>query len=1304
MPTSNSRSAAQIPSSPRNTARYTNKDGTKVITVSRPSVAASATHPTSPTAHSNPAIAASSNLTATAATPTAAVAPQKPSSAVPSAHHDSVPAHHASDSPMSPASTKKAKKRQAAKSAKAADAASNINVLDAAREMALSVIANSSAASGASAIADSTQHTSAGPSLNGVSPDTGLPNSNQGDAAHSPATTSSDHLPQQTSKKNKKRKKKNKKTASVADSNDPAYLPHSNSHGQDYAANGHSHGHGHGHNHGLAHGHSHNHAHAHNHHHHNHHHQHSLPRDDPVWDIKPHEDRERIKEFWLNLDESERKSLVRLEKETVLKKMKDQQKNTCTCNVCGRKRTAIERELEGLYDSYYRELEQYAQEGNSTPFLTDAASGPHDFSTRRHPPMPGAFPRTPASQSRMIEHVPTDDYDDEDDLEEDAEEDEAGSDDDLEYDDDGLVDPRGQAQRQPDNDLVTFGQSLQVKEGILTVADDLLRNDGKRFIEMMEKLAERRMAREDGTYPSSHAGGDSMRHGYVLPANGVSHAPPVDHDHGFEDSTEPYDDEGDEGDEYEEEDGDGDEEDEEEMDDHQTEEQRMAEGRKMFQIFAARMFEQRVLSAYRKKLSADRSAKLMEELDKEERERQEREAAKAAKQQRKREKERAKKQAAAEAKARKEAEKAAEEAAKKAEKEAQAAKTRAKAEEKRKAKEAQRRAEEEERQRKEAERLHRIHEQERKNKEAKERQNKLREENRLKEKEAREAKEKEKEKKEREFKEKLEAEAAREREKEKEKEREREEKEKQAKTPVVAALASAAAPTPTATPTASASTAATASVSVSATVSASASASMSTAIPTTYPVTPSKPKSAVPATTTPARTPIPAMVKAPSSIANTPSAAITARKLSIPPGLYNSTLPLHGPNPIASAATPMSSMLPPQNGVAPGTQAPLHFGGLPISPATSSTLKGPMPVDQFLAHQPAVTAPPPGLSTSSLPPGLGPYNGRSMQDGMYQRYGSVDGLQAPPGLAMPQMKNFGGPPPGLSQPYESFNSLPIGSNSFGMASDSLQSAFSHGRQSSGSFDLSALGIANGFYHKPAPIGRPGSVAHSNRSNSTSQEDVNEHLGSRALLDDQDDIMPCSAQRPRVGSAAPGLVRPATFTASPFMETSSAFSLGGYSPWSTATTTNTAGFAPPAGIWGSSGSSGTGSLGFQSVNTLPARRKILSPPTLRRYLAAACQTFRDAGQAARDGFVDYAKIKRHIEAQLGHEVNERDLLDVSETLGNTNNGGGSFECRELAPGLRVIRWDPSTGEHTNQHQKPVVREPLDHVIGHGLGRV
>ena len=40
--------------------------------------------------------------------------------------------------------------------------------------------------------------------------------------------------------------------------------------------------------------------------------------------------------------------------------------------------------------------------------------------------------------------------------------------------------------------------------GILTVADDLLKNDGKKFIEMMEQLAKKRMKREEEPTASGH--------------------------------------------------------------------------------------------------------------------------------------------------------------------------------------------------------------------------------------------------------------------------------------------------------------------------------------------------------------------------------------------------------------------------------------------------------------------------------------------------------------------------------------------------------------------------------------------------------------------------------------------------------------------------------------------------------------------------------------------------------------------------------------------------------------------------------
>ena len=42
-----------------------------------------------------------------------------------------------------------------------------------------------------------------------------------------------------------------------------------------------------------------------------------------------------------------------------------------------------------------------------------------------------------------------------------------------------------------------LGTNASKVGNILTVADDLLKNDGQKFLEMMEQLAERRMQRED---------------------------------------------------------------------------------------------------------------------------------------------------------------------------------------------------------------------------------------------------------------------------------------------------------------------------------------------------------------------------------------------------------------------------------------------------------------------------------------------------------------------------------------------------------------------------------------------------------------------------------------------------------------------------------------------------------------------------------------------------------------------------------------------------------------------------------------
>lgn len=124
-----------------------------------------------------------------------------------------------------------------------------------------------------------------------------------------------------------------------------------------------------------------------------HSHPHGPPHPPPqqrIWSTSTAEERERIKDFWLGLTDSERRNLVQVEKQAVLTKMKESQKHTCTCAVCGRKRSAIESELEVLYNMYFEELQQYAN--HQQQYVKSAGAIPP-------PPGPGPFPGSIALDS-----------------------------------------------------------------------------------------------------------------------------------------------------------------------------------------------------------------------------------------------------------------------------------------------------------------------------------------------------------------------------------------------------------------------------------------------------------------------------------------------------------------------------------------------------------------------------------------------------------------------------------------------------------------------------------------------------------------------------------------------------------------------------------------------------------------------------------------------------------------------------------------------------------------------------------------
>ncbi|KNF03880.1 hypothetical protein PSTG_02968 [Puccinia striiformis f. sp. tritici PST-78] len=589
----------------------------------------------------------------------------------------------------------------------------------------------------------------------------------------------------------------------------------------------------------------------------------------------PPTERERIRVFWLTLNQEERANLVKIEKDAVLKKMKEQQRHSCSCAVCGRKRLAIEQELEVLYDAYYDELENYAeaskkyygsdlktkgdrnlpgaypkppgpgpfpgsvdimmsatQPSTQTPSKKAVPKPTRDHKNIRPRPQQAALQQThpptqstngtnghyqqpaakrtlppPAQLKKLNSHNSNSDHDHthspscphhphhhgpnhyhpsnrgkgvanahcippaghqrthqrsedafpDEDAEEEDDEDEYDDEDEEEYDEDEEEEGefedddeipaleevpseppvQNNAHKKPpingtnmpypnkvtngdktnsthanNSDLFGFGNSLTVKGGILTVADDLLRNDGQKFLEMMESLADKRIQRERDAAENLLAG--------------------LEDD---ENDGDDYDEDDEEDDELDDDDG---------FDDEIiTEEYRMKEGRRMFQIFAARMFEQRVLTAYREKVAQEKQAQLLRELEDEDRLAQERELKKVKDAQKKKEKKKAQKQQKDQDLAKKLKDKEAEEQAAKAAEEARLEAEKRKQEEQRIKREAQRKLQEAERAKKDEERKKRIEEESKKRKE-KEEKIRLEKEARIaKEKEEREKKAKE---------------------------------------------------------------------------------------------------------------------------------------------------------------------------------------------------------------------------------------------------------------------------------------------------------------------------------------------------------------------------------------------------------------------------------------------------------------------------------------------------------------------------------------------------------------------------------
>jgi hypothetical protein len=530
-----------------------------------------------------------------------------------------------------------------------------------------------------------------------------------------------------------------------------------------------------------------------------------------------------------------------------------------------------------------------------------------------------------------------------------------------------------------------------------------------------------------------------------------------------------------------------------------TEEQRMEEGRRMFQIFAARMFEQRVLTAYREKVARERQERLLEELADESRLDAQREAKKAKEAAKKKDKKKLQKQAKEEEKAKRDAEKAAEEAALKALEEQKLKEQQQKKEEQRKKREAEKKAQEEERLRKEAEKQKKLQEAreqqaeaERKQREQKEREKKKREEAKKREREDREAKEGEaKERKEREAAERREKEAKANVDKPA---RDHDKKENQPKkqTPQVVPI-----PIP---PLARNKTA------------------------TAVPLPPGLQPSATPSSHASPHLQIatPAILKAPTPV--------RARQPSVQ-GSHQSS-PKSGHVQSGSSATSPTNSVPQPAALTMAGKAPTNLPPItqnhttpslpPIAPPpgmhphpypgmpNSAPIGGPGYPMSFAPMIPGMMPRvPPGHESPLFPHQQG-FNGSQ-----FRGFPPANGIPFPPGINGIRPPQGRGGPMDIMTSQAAVGSSVIGSPAMGSPYGVLHGTMpSHSRTHSrhesasyekGTFENPTLSQTQPIA-RPVPIGRPSSVPHQESAKPTGADidDLSNHLGSKALLDDIND--------------------------------------------------------------------------------------------------------------------------------------------------------------------------------------------------------
>lgn len=677
-----------------------------------------------------------------------------------------------------------------------------------------------------------------------------------------------------------------------------------------------------------------------------------------------------------------------------------------------------------------------------------------------------------------------------------------------------------------------------------------------------------------------------------------------------------------------------------------TEGQRMEEGRRMFQIFAARMFEQRVLTAYKEKVAAERQRKLLEELEADNEKDAQREAKKAKDAAKKKEKKARQKAQQAEEKAKKDAEKAAQEAAARDAEEKKLAEKRAKQEEQKKKRDAERKAAEEERLRKEAEKVQRAQkererqqEAEKKAKEAREREKKQRDEQRKREREEKETKEAEaRERRLKEEREKKEHDAHQRRQKEAASKAEKEARERvraeQAPRHQSIALPPGLHPPPRNTQLQSPNTPAATPVVSQSIPTPNRSRQASQPSQQSHSSSPRSQKASTEASQTSA-----------SPANSVPAQAPVINQL---PKNPRSGPPLHHPQPSAPRS-PLNNMG--MNNIGRGGHYPQNYANMHGIGINGTQAGAPSHMSM-------------GGPMHMYPPGPPPMGG--------QRF-PPNGIHYPPG--------FNGPRPFQPNQHMPFQHIPPSTGPMITPQPPVLGQPSHSRQPSGSETTP----------QPAPIARPGPIARPSSttpdkqrgSTSKTEADVDKittQLGSSALLDDSDEpfVGQLEGRSHQAPLGAPGTGR------IPFANTfgsdkPAAFGMGS-SNWGAFN-------APPVGPFGQAGPRiGPGwpqplydPMGAQGGLGRP---HIPRPISVRLMLVQACRQLSAVSGGKGDGYHPAREVLRQVEQiQPPGEppVSMDEMLGICDTEGNVQNGGGMFEVMIDGSRGQIVKFVEDNGK-------------------------